>query len=1020
MSRSTTGKTVFVFLPASTTSQASRKTERRMIKFWYTASGNIRSGAVMTLLCVFAAALAHPAELHGKVADQSGALVPRAAVTVTCTGGKQETVASDSAGNFALRGLPAGACTVAGQSKQLATAAPIPVVLHEGDQAIDIVLVVPAITQQVTVSDEASQLSTEGAGNASGLVLKGKSLDALSDNPDDLQSDLQALAGPSAGPNGGAIFIDGFSGGELPPKESIREIHLNQDPFSPEYDTIGYGRIDILTKPGSDRYRATVDYNLGDAVWNSRNPYSATKAPFLLNEFEGNGGGPLGRRASFILDAQHNMVNNGSVVNALIVDPSSYSIVPFNNATVTVQRLTSVAPRIDFALNENNTLTARYGWTHADIQDAGVGAFDLASRGFHTFYTNQTAQIGETAIFGKLVNQLRFQYYRTAISQDANSSNAATLVLGAFNDGGAQIGQSADTQNNEELQNYTSLLFGSHFIKFGVRLRIQNDNNISPLDFNGAFTFGGIASAPELDANNQPVLGSSGQPVETAITSIEQYRRTLLFQALGGAPAQIRALGGGATQFSFSTGTPGVSATQIDAAVFAGDEWRARPNLTVGMGLRYEAQTHLHDWRDVAPRLAIAWAPRIAGAGGKANTVLRAGVGVFYDRFALGNTITALRYNGIVQQQYTFANPDFFPSLPSAAMLAAAQTAQTVQRVSSQARAPYLIQSAVTLERQLPAHTTLALTYTNSHGVHLLRSNDINAPLPGTYNPNVPGSGVFPLGPVGPRFLMESPGIYNQNQLIANVKTSAGSAVSLFGFYVLNQAMSNSDGVTTFPANPYSLSGEYGAAATDIRQQGTVGGSLSLRWNMRVSPFLVAQSGAPFDITTGSDLYGTSLLNARPGIAADPSKPGVVRTSYGLLDPAPSAGEFLLPRNFGRGPAQINFNIRLAKTIGFGSKESGKSSATIAGGDVAGTANAAAGKRINAIIGTPQSGRKYSITFSLSARNVLNHTNPGLITGNITSPLFDESNQIGRPPNGEGFYETANNRRIEMQVKFAF
>jgi len=992
-----------------------------MIKFWYVVSGNIRRTAVMVFLSVSAVALAQAAELHGNVADQSGALVPGATVTATCSGGKQATAATDLVGHFVLRGLPAGACAIVGQSKQLATAAPIPVVLHEGLQTLDIVLVVPAVTQQVTVSDEANQLSTEGAANASGLVLKGKSLDALSDDPDDLQADLQALAGPSAGPNGGAIFIDGFSGGELPPKESIREIRINQDPFAPEYDAIGYGRIDIVTKPGSDRYRAAVDYNLGDTVWNSRNPYSATKAPFLLNEFEGNGGGPLGRRASFILDAQHNMVNNGSVVNALIVDPAAYSILPFNNSTVTVQRLARLAPRIDYALNENNTLTGRYGWTHADIQNAGIGAFDLASRGFHTFYTNQTAQTGETAIFGKLVNQLRFQYYRAAISQDANSSNTATLVLGAFNGGGAQIGHSADTQDNEEFQNYTSLLLGSHFIKFGVRLRIQHDNNISPQDFNGAFTFGGVSLAPELDANNQPVLYSSGQPVETAITSIEQYRRTLLFQALGDTPAQVRSLGGGATQFSISTGIPGVSATQIDAAVFVGDEWRVRPNLTVGMGLRYEAQTNLHDWRDVAPRLAIAWAPRLAGFGRKANTVLRAGAGVFYDRFALANTITALRYNGVVQQQYTFTNPDFFPSLPPAAMLAAAQSAQTVQKVSPQARAPYLIQSALTLERQLPAHTTLALTYTNSHGVHLLRSNDINAPLPGTYNPGVPGSAVFPLGPIGPRFLIESPGIYNQNQFIANVKTSAGSAVSLFGFYVLNKAMSNTDGVTTFPADPYNLTDEYGAAATDIRHQGTVGGSLSLRGNMRVSPFLVTQSGTPFDITTGSDLYGTTLLNARPGIATDSSKPGVVRTSYGFLDPSPSADEILLPRNYGRGPAEINFNIRMSKTVGFGAKEGGRSSgAAISGGDVAGTANAAAGKRINAIIGTPSSGRRYNITFSVSARNVLNHTNPGQITGNITSPRFGESNQIGRPPNGEGFYETANNRRIEMQVKFAF
>jgi hypothetical protein len=163
------------------------------------------------------------------------------------------------------------------------------------------------------------------------------------------------------------------------------------------------------------------------------------------------------------------------------------------------------------------------------------------------------------------------------------------------------------------------------------------------------------------------------------------------------------------------------------------------------------------------------------------------------------------------------------------------------------------------------------------------------------------------------------------------------------------------------------------------------------------------------------------LLNARPGIATDASKAGVVSTPYGLLDPSPTSGEALLPRNRGRGPAQINFNLRVSKTVGFGSEEGSHSSNSASpGGDVAATTNAAAGKRLNTIIGTPGSGRRYSLIFSMTARNLLNHTNPGLITGNITSPIFGRSNQIGRAPNGEGFYETANNRRIEMQVRFAF
>jgi hypothetical protein len=329
----------------------------------------------------------------------------------------------------------------------------------------------------------------------------------------------------------------------------------------------------------------------------------------------------------------------------------------------------------------------------------------------------------------------------------------------------------------------------------------------------------------------------------------------------------------------------------------------------------------------------------------------------------------------------------------------------------------------MSLERQLPANTTLAITYTNSHGVHLFHSDDINAPLPGTYLPNVTGSGVFPLGRPGPVFLTESSGLYNQNQLIANVNAKLNAGFSLFGFYVLNYARSNTDGVGTFAANPYNFAGEYGPASTDIRHRGTIGGSINLRWNVRISPFVVLQSGAPFDITAGSDLYGTTLFNGRPGVATGLSKPGLIATQYGLLDPNPSAGESLLGRNYGRGPDQLTVNLRLAKTIGFGpeKKGSGGEQRPNAGPSMGGLAPAAAtGRGIGGIIGTPSSSRRYNLTLSMSIRNLLNHNNPGPIIGNITSPLFGFANQIAGSQNGEGFYETANNRRLEMQIRFAF
>jgi hypothetical protein len=573
-----------------------------------------------------------------------------------------------------------------------------------------------------------------------------------------------------------------------------------------------------------------------------------------------------------------------------------------------------------------------------------------------------------------------------------------TQVLGSFNGGGAQTGHAFNTQNSYELQNYTSTVHGGHIVKFGVRTRMLSTDSISPQNYNGSFIFGG-GLAPQLDASFQPVLDPSGQPVLIQIQSIDRYQRTLRLQQAGYSPAQIRTLGGGATQFSITAGIPEISGNQTDVGLFFGDDWKVRPNFTLSLGLRYETQTNVDDLRDWAPRIGLAWAP--GGSNKKQpKTVLRAGFGLFYDRFNLGNTLTARRFNGIVQQQYVVTNPDFFPAIPSISDLTAFRTTQVTRPVDSNLRAPYVMQSTFAIERQLPAGSTLAITYASSRGLHALRSLDINAPLPGT--------GVFPFGNPNPLFLMTSSGVYNQDQLAVNVNARVNRKTSLTGSYTWNRAKSNTDGLGTFPANPYDYAGEYGPASNDVHHVVSVNGTIDAKWGLRLSPLLSIQSGAPFDITTGSDVYGTTLFNARPGIASDPTKPGLVPTQYGLLDPNPTPGEPILSRNFGRGPGQISVNLRLSKTIGFG-PERGASAGGSTGGQGGGGGNNA-----------PPTARRYNLSVSMSARNVLNHTNPGPTIGNITSPLFGRANQMAGDAGGGGFSENADNRRLEMQLRLAF
>ena len=266
---------------------------------------------------------------------------------------------------------------------------------------------------------------------------------------------------------------------------------------------------------------------------------------------------------------------------------------PFTDVFRTPQRRFGINPRIDYQINPKNTLTVRYGFTTAYIQGAGIGGFNSGLSRYASREQEHTLQVTETAVLGtKRVNETRFQFFRTYGPNVADDLSPALLVLGSFNGGGAQIGHSSDARTSYELQNYTSIVSGNHSWKFGARLRRESDDNMSPQNFGGTFSFGG-GTAPELDANNQPLPG----PVLAPITSIERYRRTLLFQQLGYSPLQIRALGGGATQFSINAGNPEISANQFDVGFFVGDDWRVRPNLTLSLGLRYETQNNIHDWR---------------------------------------------------------------------------------------------------------------------------------------------------------------------------------------------------------------------------------------------------------------------------------------------------------------------------------------------------------------------------------------------------------------------------------------
>ena len=309
-----------------------------------------------------------------------------------------------------------------------------------------------------------------------------------------------------------------------------------------------------------------------------------------------------------------------------------------------------------------------------------------------------------------------------------------------------------------------------------------------------------------------------------------------------------------------------------------------------------------------------------------------------------------------------------------------------------------------------------------SRGVHMLLSEDINAPLPGTFIPGQKDSGVRPYGNIGQIDQYESAGLLNQHQLFTNVNTRFGSNFSMFGSYVFNHAMSNTDGAGSFPQNPYDLAADYGRAAYDIRHRVFMAGSANFRWNLRLSPFLLWQSGMPFNLTTGEDLFGDNLYNSRPSFAANPGAAGMVVTPCGVLDPNPQPGEKIVPRNCATGPSQFSLNVRLSKTFGFGAERSTGGMSGMGGGGGGGGRGGPPGGGpggwggMRGMFSDSTTSRRYNLTVGIMARNLFNNVNLGTPNGVITSPYFLQSTTLA------GGYGASNavNRRVELQARFTF
>jgi hypothetical protein len=777
---------------------------------------------------------------------------------------------------------------------------------------------------------ENSGVSVDADHGAGTHTLTAEDLKGMADDPDDFKRQLQVLAASSGGAPGQAIMtVDGFQNSStLPPKSSIASIRVNPDMFSAEYDRPPYqgGRVEIFTKPGRDSLHGALFFTDSDSSLNATDPFALSATPAGKRRYGFEFGGPIRKQKSdFFLALERRDIHEFNVVNAVVLNDQNEET-PLSENVSAPQRLWIGSVRTDWQLSAKNMLAATYSANVNDSDNVGSGGLVLPEAGYNSTTSEQNLRLTDIfTLSPSLLHETHIGFTWKNTTDVPLSSAPSMQVAGAFTGGGATAGHLQNRERDLEIDDDVLWTHHKHSVKMGVASLGILVHDYDPDTFNGAFVFGG-GLAPALD--------NSGQ--QTAISGLEQYRRTLLTLP-GGVP----------TTYNITQGAPLVPFAQWRVALYAQDQWSLKPNLSLALGLRYALQTSPASFGNLVPRIGIAWSP-----DRKQRWVVHVRGGLFSNPVMPDVTTEAYRLNGVRQTQTLLYSPSFTePLVPTPSTIAVATTRQFAANLGQS----WSFQSQLGVEHELPQHWHAQANLFDAQAWGTFRSRNINAPLvtDSTTNPLL---APRPFTPGKNIFQFEQSGHLHGQVVFLGVDQHSYKRFGIFVGYLYFNLKTNADSATLFPQSSYSDRGETARASWESTHRLFAIGQLSLPEKLSLTSQFDASSGNPYNVVTGMDNNGDGVFNDRPSLTAQQGT-GTYQTPFGLLNTTGLNGS--LDRNAGTMPALIHLDTNLSRTFELHSHGFAAD-------------------------------RHQSITLNARSANLLNHTNVTTVGSVVGSPTFTQ------------------------------